>query len=391
MTETRFTWRWLLVIALVGIIMGLAVGLATGWILFPNIGGSNVAGLSALAQNDYIVLVANTYAYDQDLAKAKERLRQLQEKDLKTRVERLAKTLSARKDPSAANVADLAVALGSESSEVQELALVAANDGWGADSEPIEAVEPTKVARSDSNSNVSVEKTATAPAQPTGDKQRPARQTKTAAAAAQATASAAPTTEPEATQEPEPTQAAPKPTALPKSTDVPATPVPAAAPRPNTQWLPPLESDWPTTAFFRPADVAPGQEYWRLVKALYCDAASDGSQDGDGRNGCPEMPGGPLGVGTYVMLLNPDGSRAEAQLNVRFENGTGDKIGPDIISPKDAGDQCNCNYSWESSNYLVQVEGASDAVGGLCLCSRYKNFGSRSHVRYFFWFQKTIR
>src|ERR1700720_964576 len=104
MTETRFTWRWLLVIALVGIFMGLAVGLAAGWILFPNIGGSNVAGLSASAQNDYFALVANTYAYDQDIKRAQERLGQLQDKDIKTRVARLAQSFAVRKDPSAANL-----------------------------------------------------------------------------------------------------------------------------------------------------------------------------------------------------------------------------------------------------------------------------------------------
>ncbi len=79
MTETRFTWRWLLVIAFVGIFMGLFIGLLAGWIVFPNIGGSSVSGLSTSAQSDYIVLVANTYVYDQDLARAKQRLNLLQD------------------------------------------------------------------------------------------------------------------------------------------------------------------------------------------------------------------------------------------------------------------------------------------------------------------------
>ena len=95
------------------------------------------------------MLVANTYSYDQDLARARQRLAQLQDKDVSARVERLAKALAARNDVSAANVADLAVALGSESTELILLAEIAANDGWGADAAFIEEIEPTKIARAE--------------------------------------------------------------------------------------------------------------------------------------------------------------------------------------------------------------------------------------------------
>src|SRR5581483_4202055 len=153
MTETRFTWRWLLVIALIGIVMGIAVGLIAGWVVFPNIGGSSVAGLSISAQNDYIVLVANTYTYDQDATRAKQRLAQLQDQDIKTRVERLAKSLAVRKDPAAVNVADLAVALGSEDSSLQVLAQTIGSENGAT---PPDA-GPTKVARSDDTFNITDE------------------------------------------------------------------------------------------------------------------------------------------------------------------------------------------------------------------------------------------
>ncbi len=403
MTETRFTWRWLLVIALVGIVMGLGIGLAAGWIIFPNIGGSNVAGLSATAQNDYIVLVANTYAYDQDLPKAKQRLAQLADKDLKTRVERLAKTLAARKDPSAANVADLAVALGSESSDLQELALVAANDGWGADAGTVNEVEPTKIARSDTKSNVSVEKTATAPAEPTDKKPRPARQTQTAAAAGKPTKKAQPTPEatkePEATNAPEPTQAAPKPTAVPKPTDIPPTAVPQAAPV-TTEFIPPYPAGWWNAIKFIPAQVAPGQQYYRLRYARYCDWAPN-----DNYETCPNFPAGGMGHSIYIMVVDEAGGCITTDVNDILNDGSKHPLTPDMLKRIEFpwnpyGFACDQDYEKEmyGEGNDISVPGLpSDTITQLQLCATNPPDGlnpppcGKAHVRYFLIFQRTTR
>lgn len=364
MTETRFTWRWLLVIAVVGIFMGLAVGLAAGWILFPNVGGSNVAGLSASAQNDYIVLVANTYAYDQDLKHAQERLGQLQDKDIKTRIERLAKSFATRKDPSAANLADLAVALGSDDSSLQVLAEQVTNTS----DSPTDNQEPTKIAQVDN----SIEPTTTAE-EPTV---KPTKVKK-------ATPTPKPTEEAAPTDTPKPKAPVAKATAKP--TDVPTAAPVAAAVAP--QWAPDFPSQWWNGVAFSGAAVAPGQEYWHLKSALYCDVS-------DQRNNCPNLSGGSSDHTIYVSVVDANGQCADVKINHQINTGEmQDMEKKDVAYPWNPY-SCNVDYEWamygEGSN--IWIDGLpSDKISNLCLCSVINNWSARAHVRYFLVFQKTTR
>lgn len=387
MTETRFTWRWLLVIALVGIIMGLVFGLAMGWLVFPTIGSSNIAGLSGSAQNDYIVLVANTYSYDQDLPRAKQRLNQLQDKDVKTRVERLAKALAARKDPSAANVADLAVALGSESSELQELALVAANDGWGADAGTVDQAEPTKIARVSAQQE---EPTQEAPAEATAKPTKARKKKPTATPTAQAV---------EPTSEPEPTQAAPKPTAVPKPTDVPPTAAPQPAPI-TTEFNPEFPAKWWDDIKFIPANVAPGQQYWKLKSARFCDWAPEERFDS-----CQGFPGGSSGVGIWIMTVDENGACVTTDVKDILNDGSRHPLTPDMIktisfpwNPYNL----SCDKDYEKEMYgegnTISVDGLpSDTITSLQLCAKSPPAGynpppcGHAHVRYFLIFQRATR
>lgn len=393
MTETRFTWLWLVVIALVGIGMGLVVGLAAGWLVFPAIGSSNVAGLSASAQNDYIVLVANTYAYDQDLARAKQRLNQLQDKDLKTRVERLAKALAARQDPSAANVADLAVALGSESSDIQSLAEIAATDGWGADAVTDANAEPTKVARSESVANAPTKEPTDASAEPTAKPTKVRKNKQTPTTEPQATS------EPEATDEPEPTDAAPKPTAVPKPTDVPPTPVPQPAPV-TTEFIPAFPAGWWDAVKFIPAEVAPGQQYWKLKYARYCDWAPD-----DNYQTCDGFPGGGMGTSIYIMTVDESGNCITTDVNDDINDGSKYPLTTDALKKIEYpwnpyGFPCTENYEkgmYGEGNSISVPNLPSDKITELSLCAKNPPPGynpppcGHAHVRYFLIFQRTTR
>lgn len=404
MTETRFTWRWLLVIAVVGIFMGLAVGLAAGWIIFPNIGSSNIAGLSASSQNDYIVLVANTFAYDRDDAAAKRRLGALQDKDIKTRLERLAKALAARKDTAAANVADLALELGSEDSSIMVLAEQVVNTG-----DPSVDTEPTKSARSDGGSETTSETPAAAPgkttapkatATPTEDekKPKPARQTQTALALSNSDADPTQPSE-EATDEPTDIPATKAPAATKAPTAEPTAAAPAPAPV-TTEFIPAYPGGWWDAVQFIPAQVAPGQQYWHLKYARYCDWAPD-----DKHETCPGFPGGGMGTSIYVMTVDESGACVTTDVNDDINDGSKYPLTTDAIKKID--------YPWNPYNYpctqnyekgmygegnSISVPGLpSDKITELSLCSKSPPAGynpppcGHVHVRYFLIFQRTTR
>lgn len=393
MTETRFTWRWLLVIALAGIGMGIAAGLVAGWIVFPNISNSNVAGLSASSQNDYIILVANTYAYDQDAVRAKQRLAQLQDKDIKGRLERLAKSLATRKDPAAANVADLAVALGSEDSSLQVLAQSVDSQTTSSNSD----ADPTKIARSDEGTPVPTEgptaaptakkkRTQTAPAKPTEPRATPA------SAAAIPTATRLPTSVP-ATGAPvaEPTQRPP--------TVQPTQAAPAPAPV-TTEFIPDFPGGWWEAVRFIPAQVTPGQQYWHLKYARYCDWA-----DNDAHETCPGFPGGGMGTTIYVMTVDEAGSCITTPVTDTLNDGTDFPLTPDAL--KTIAYSWNpynfpCNQNYEKGMYGegndISVPGLpSDKITALSLCATHPPPGvnpppcGHAHVRYFLIFQRTTR
>lgn len=401
MTETRFTWRWLLVIALIGIFMGLFVGLAAGWLIAPNFTGSNPAGLSASAQNDYIVLVANTYSYDQDLSRARQRLDKLQDNDIALRVERLAKALAARNDPSAANVADLAVALGSESTELIPLAEIAATDGWGADAAFTQELEPTKVARVQDPNTVSQPATQAGstetpppnnnsqPAEPPA-KIKPQQATRTAKLTATAQAAPAqPTDAPAPTDSPapstEPTIAPPPPTTEPTAVSV--------APAPATIFYPEFPGGWHVASqHFVPAQVAPGQQYWHLKEAIFCDVPPDGQAHTDT---CPRpgMPGGENDHTIYVTALDESGGCADAV--VKSTLNTGETV--DLERKPSAYPYTSCNEHYERTMFgegnSIWIDGLpSDQLGDLVMNSPKLNWSeNKAHVRYILIFQRTTR
>lgn len=385
MTETRFTWRWLLVIAVVGIFMGLVVGLAAGWIVFPNIGSSGIAGLSASNQIDYIVLVANTYAYDQDAAAAKRRLSMLQDHDIKTRVERLAKSLAARQDPSAANVADLALLLGSDDSSLQ---VMASSIGQ----EPLSEsdAEPTKVAHAETEqepTQVAEDEPTNAPTEPAA---KPTKKKK-----AKATATPAPTQAPQA----EPTKAPAKPTAVPATAAPTAPPPPAAAPV-TTEFIPEFPAKWWDAVKFIPAQVAPGQQYWHLKYARYCDWAPT-----DEFNTCDGFPGGGDGHEIWIMTVDESGNCIETAVTDTLNDGTNFPLTPDML--KDIAYPWNpygypCKRDYEKGMYgegnTISVPGLpSDTITELQLCAKSPPPGhnpppcGHAHVRYFLIFQRTTR
>lgn len=383
MTETRFTWRWLLVIALVGIGMGLVIGLIAGWIIYPNIGSSSIASLSASAQNDYIILVANTYAYDQDASGAKRRLAQLQDKDIKTRVERLAKALAARKDGSAANVADLAVELGSEDSSLQVLA-----ESIGSDSPPAAVdSEPTKIARTD-NLIPAAEQATPVSQEPT------AKPTKAKKKAVPTNAPAAA----ESTEVPATKVAATKVAATRAPTAEPTQPPPQAAPV-ITEFTPAFPAMWWDDVRFTPAQVAPGQQYWHLKYARYCDWSPD-----DAHATCDGFPGGGMGTSIYVMTVDESGNCITTDVNDDINDGSKYPLTTDALkkieySWNPYGYACDQNYEkgmYGEGNGISVPGMPSDRIEGLCLCNKTPVEGQsilqgHAHVRYFLIYQRTTR
>lgn len=368
MTETRFTWQWLFVVAGIGVVVGLVVGLLAGWIVLPAGGpGVDVSALNAGDQNDYIVLVANSYAYDSDLPRARQRLSLLKDPNVNSRLERLAKALDTRQDPSASNVATLAIALGSKDSSLQVLAATVASSPGGS---------PTKFAQ------VEVEPTATSePTQP-------------------------PTDVPEATATNEPTERPTKVSQVVATKSTPraaATTAPTAAPQPAAalvpEFNPAFPDAWPTKVQYLAASVTPGQQYWRLKFARFCDWSPDGYPDT-----CPGMPGGPMGITIYVMAIDQSGACVNnAKIKDVQNDGTVFEFPSD--QPKQVEytwNSASCALDWEKPMYgegnTISFDGfPSDTLANLAACSRNHPPGlnpppcGHTHVRYFLVFQLTTR
>ncbi len=373
MTDTRFTWRWLFVFAAAGVVIGLVLGLLAGWAV--PLGGSapvDVSALSASAQNDYIVLVANSYAFDDDLPHAKQRLDLLKDSNIKARVEKLAKALNTRQDSYAANVADLAVALGSTDAALKVLAAQVTNNAGG---EP--SGEPTKVAR--------VEDPPTATPKPT--------KAATAKVATDTPAATEPSAEPTDTPA-KPTKAAA--TAAPKNTVAPQPqptnpPAPAAALQP--EWKPGLDQWWSGVKFV-PASVAAGQQYWRLKSATFCDVPPAGAPSST--DTCPGMPGGPMDHTIYIGVLDAGGNCAQ-NISVKHLTNTGDTTPAEQKNAIYPWNSCNVDYEWnmygEGNDIWIEGNGLpSDRLNGMVMNSPQLNWSSnKAHVRYFLVFQLTTR
>ncbi len=327
MTELRVGSRVVIVAIALALLGGVAIGFWLGWIAFPvQVANVDASDLKPSAQDDFIALVASAYASDQDLARAKDRLAQIKDSKINDRVAALSKKFAAQNNPEAGSIAALAVALGNRD---QTIALIA--------------------------------KTAT----PTPTE----TQTPTLTLTPTQTPTATPSLTPTMTITP-----ARRPTARPAYTPT-AKPAPIAP----TTWVPGFPDGWPSFAKFESASVAPGQKYWHLAKATYCDT-------NDEHDYCQNLPGGGIGTDTYVMLIGAGGERASAPISVI---GLDNKVVD--MQEKSASDMCNCNYSWQSNAATVQILGApSDKISGLGLFSVKANLRN-FHVRYFLTFQLVTR
>ncbi len=315
-----------------GLFVGLIVGLAVGWIVWPlKVTDIDVGDLKASAQDDYIVLTASAYAYDQDLDRAESRLDLLKDPNITRRLSLQAKLLASKNPLAATQIASLAVALGAQDEVLYQLAA-----------------------------------TATPTAKPTPPP----------------TATRAATDTPPPTTAPTTSGAARTPT-RPRPTATATTKPVVISSAPGTNWIPSFPGEWPPGTNFQPANVAPGQKYWHLKEALYCD-------DRDTRNDCPNRPGGDIGTSIYVMLSGEGGGRASAPLIVTKNDGS--TAGVDDLGPeKSPDDGCNCNYSFLATNWPIKVGGnPSDTVSGLGLYSVRMKL-PQAHTRYFLWFQLTTR
>jgi hypothetical protein len=345
--------RLVLIIVTLGILTGLVFGLI-GESLFakPVVAlDSNAVELAAPEQDDFIIMVAEAYAGDRSLKLAEDRLARLDDSKIALRVEKLAISYAPQKDIIASSLAMLAVAMGSKNTTLISLS---------ATSTPTDT--PTFTPTNTETATSTTTATPTATNTPTY------------------TPTFLPTPTPFPTETLTPTRRPP--------TQVP-TPTPTAtftaAPPPPVVFEPGDMSRWPGGVYFEPAYVAPGQKYWHLVKATYCDAF-DNSDKARRNFGCDQMPGGPQGTSIYVMtdgaeidLIRPDGKNVANDRAI-----VGDK--------KKKSDMCNCTYTFLVNNYRISVAGApSDSIGGFGLASVNFGWGSHAHVRYFLYFEYVTR
>lgn len=352
MSNQGFSIRVLLLVVVVGLVAGLGLGLVIAWLAWPaEVRNMDVVDLKASSQDDYIVLTASAFAFDKDVSKARKRLSLLGTDKLTSRLGDLARGLSLEGRPEASYVASLAMALGSPD---KDLAQIAATPMPTLTSTPFPTAVSTRLVPT--ITPVSTLASMSTPAATTAP--RAATATRTSLPRPSATDTRAnPTATKTATPKPSPTTA------------------PPASISTATQWIPD-KSQWPGGVSVSGASVAPGQKYWKLVKALYCDFLDD-------RNNCANLPGGPEGWGVYVMIRDESGNRAEAPLLIGGSQST------DV---KSASDMCNCNYSvpiTDSPFYLGN--NPSDSLSGMGMVSVLRNWSARAHVRYFLTFQLTTR
>jgi hypothetical protein len=318
---------FVLVALALGLCAGLALGYGLGAFVWPaRVTNVDYADLKSATQDDLIVLIADAFATDGNAALARDRLAQFKDPKMTSRVVALAKKYLAANEPSASSLAALAIALGNTDDDIAQLAITRT---------PTLTPTPTRTLLPTATPTL----TATVVA-PTGR-----------------AASATPTRPRTAT----PTSA-PKPAAI--------------AP---TEWLPAFPGEWPPGANFAPVNVAVGQKYWHLARALYCD-------DRDTRNNCPNLPGGDIGTNIYVLLIGAGGGRESSPLKIVKDDGTLATVG-DLGPEKSPDDQCNCNYSFVATHWPIQVAGyPSDSLSGLGLYSVRMGI-KQAHTRYYLTFQ----
>ena len=126
MIEFRIAAIAIVSLVILGLIVGLAAGLWLGWIAWPlEISNVDTSDLKPAAQEEFIILTADSYVLDQDAERAKERLAQLKDPKINTRVAALAKQYAADNHPDAPRLARLAEALGETDPELGIIARTA--------------------------------------------------------------------------------------------------------------------------------------------------------------------------------------------------------------------------------------------------------------------------
>jgi hypothetical protein len=125
-TELQLGSRLLIILVMIGLVGGLVIGLWAGWIAWPvQVTNVDVSDLKPSSQDEYVVLIASDYAFDQNLDRAKQRLALLKDTQVNSRIVALAKQYATQSKPFAAQVAALAVALGSTDDVVALIAMTA--------------------------------------------------------------------------------------------------------------------------------------------------------------------------------------------------------------------------------------------------------------------------
>lgn len=323
-----------------------------------------VLQLDAEQQSDYILNVADAYAADGNLKLAQDRLARLDDAELAQRIETFAIDYASRRNRSSVNLIRLAIALGSRNRGLIAVIVTLTPP-------PASPTPKTRLYFS----NVRATRAPTATPAPTETL------VPTAAATQEPSYVVVPNENPyfilpTNTFTPSPTR---RPaTRVPTATNTPPpTPVP---PPPPVIFEPGFPGGWPPGVYFVPAQVEPGQGYWHLTRAVYCDFVEDNFD-------CPDRPGNRSGTSIYVMshgnaidVIRPDG------VNV---GGDPTQIGD--LKAED--DMCLCTWTFLVSDYKVSVAGApSDAIGGFALYTVGGNvLAGHAHVRYFLYFDYVTR
>ena len=357
--------RFSLIVIVLALIVGVALGLyaATSFIDTATVPTPQVMALTVADQEDYILNVADAFVVDGNLKLAQDRLARLRDPQIATRVENFASNYySANKNKSATHLIQLAIALGSKNGGLISV---------------VTTVTPTPLPTlTRENAPLFSNVRATQVPPPTATPTSKATQPPVYVVVTNENPFVVlPTNTPTITNTRRPNTRVPTPTITPTFTPVPPPPAP---------FFEPDRSRWPGTVYYEPANVEPGQGYWHLAHAIYCDAF-DSSDDRKYDFGCEEGPGGGAGTSIYVMS---GGNVIDVWAG--GENVTDD---PTIVGDKkNPGDMCQCDYSFEATNVKINVRGApSDAIGGFCLCGVNFGWGSRAHVRYFLYFEYRIR
>lgn len=119
--------RLLALVTALSLAVGLVFGVIAGALLNKqnSTPASAAVILSPAEQDDYVIAAAEAYAEDHDLGLARDRLARLHSENLTARVERLATLYIPGRDVLAVKLAGLALALGSENSNLRTLVLFA--------------------------------------------------------------------------------------------------------------------------------------------------------------------------------------------------------------------------------------------------------------------------